>query len=60
MTATDGPALRTVVRARVAADAGGAVLFGLLLPDGRSRLKIAGFAALWALLCAWSVRHIKA
>ena len=52
MTAPAGTALTAVTLARVAADAGDAVAFGLALPDLRTKAKIAGFAALWACLNA--------
>ena len=51
MTAPPGPTLTTVTALRVVADAGDAVAFGVALPDDR-RLRIAGFAAVWAVLNA--------
>ncbi|SDM68705.1 hypothetical protein [Allokutzneria albata] len=54
MTAPEGRALRAVLVARVAADAADACIFGRRLPDRRARVKVAGFAATWATLCAVS------
>ena len=51
-----GSALRAVIAARVAADAADAVVFGTQLAEPDRRLKIARFAAGWALLCAVSAR----
>ena len=51
-----GSALRAATAARVAADAADAVVFGVQLAEPDRRMKIAGFAAGWALLCALSSR----
>lgn len=52
--APQGPALKTALAARVAADAADAVLFGTQLPQRSARTKVAAFAAGWAVLCALS------
>lgn len=44
-----GRGLQTACLARAAADAGDAVLFGTVLTTPAARLKIGGFAAIWAL-----------
>ncbi|MFD5828305.1 hypothetical protein [Lentzea sp. NPDC060358] len=44
MFAPPGPALRTAVSARVAADASDALVFGLTLPDPKARRKVVAFA----------------
>jgi hypothetical protein len=54
MVAPPGTPLRVALAARVAADVGDAVVFGLTLPDRGARAKVAGFAAGWALLCGLS------
>jgi hypothetical protein len=51
-----GPALRLVILARVASDLGDVAFFGSRLPDPSRRARIAGFAAVWAGLCALSAR----
>jgi len=48
MTAPPGLALTAVTGCRIAADAGDAVAFGIQLPSTGAKVKIAGFAALWA------------
>jgi hypothetical protein len=52
LLAPPGTALRTATLCRIAADTGDAVAFGVALPDAGSKLRIAGFAALWAALNA--------
>ncbi|GAA3744147.1 hypothetical protein HDA32_002420 [Spinactinospora alkalitolerans] len=54
--APEGRPLRVAIAARVAADAGDAVVFGLGLPDRGARRKVAAFASAWAGLCAFSAR----
>jgi hypothetical protein len=48
MTAPPGVALTTATLCRVVSDAGDAVAFGIALPDTGAKVKVAGFAALWA------------
>nr|WP_271209041.1 hypothetical protein [Rhodococcus wratislaviensis] len=55
--APTGPALRGAVADRAASDFGDAAIFGAALPDVPTKAKIAGFAAEWGLLCAYSGRH---
>ncbi|MFC9358455.1 hypothetical protein ACFTZB_18040 [Rhodococcus sp. NPDC057014] len=55
--APQGAALRGALAVRVAADLGDAVVFGLALPDTATKAKVAGFAAAWGALCAYSGRH---
>ncbi|RZL24871.1 MULTISPECIES: hypothetical protein [Rhodococcus] len=52
-----GPARRGAVAFRAAADLGDAAIFGSTLPGTATRLKVAGFAATWGLLCAYSGRY---
>ncbi|MFD5805754.1 hypothetical protein [Streptomyces sp. NPDC127020] len=52
LTAGDPSARRTATACRIAADWSDAALFGSLLPDTQRRLKVAGFAAAWGVLCA--------
>jgi hypothetical protein len=42
---------------RVVSDFGDAVVFGIALPDATTKAKVAGFAAAWGALCAYSGRH---
>ena len=51
-----GAALRLAILARVASDVGDVAFFGSRLPDPSRRARIAGFAAVWAGLCALSAR----
>ena len=52
MTAPPGAALTAATAARIASDAGDAVAFGIALPAKDTKLKIAGFAVMWASLNA--------
>jgi hypothetical protein len=52
MVAPPGAALTAATAARIATDAGDAVAFGIALPSKDTKLKIAGFAAMWAALNA--------
>ncbi|WP_219414105.1 hypothetical protein [Pseudonocardia nigra] len=54
-----GPALQTAIAARVAADAADALVFGTGLPARDRRPRVAGFAVLWAALCAVSARWAR-
>ncbi|MBE1577356.1 hypothetical protein ACFORH_09260 [Amycolatopsis roodepoortensis] len=54
MLAPAGRPLQVALGARVAADAADAIIFGLTLPDKTARVKVAGFATGWAVLCALS------
>jgi hypothetical protein len=56
-TAPYGPARRGAVALRAAADFGDATVFGLTLPGAATKLKVAGFAAAWGVLCAYSGRY---
>ncbi|MFD7011511.1 hypothetical protein [Rhodococcus jostii] len=38
-------------------DFGDAVVFGIAMPDAATKAKVAGFAAGWGALCAYSGRH---
>jgi hypothetical protein len=51
-----GTALRVATAARVSADLADAFVFGSQPADRVRRMKMAGFAAGWALLCAVSAR----
>lgn len=55
--APSGAALRAAVVVRVVSDFGDAVVFGIALPDAATKAKVAGFAAAWGALCAYSGRH---
>jgi hypothetical protein len=57
MVAPPGIALTTATVCRVASDAGDAVAFGIGLPDASTKLKIAGFAVLWAALNAAALKR---
>ena len=48
MTAPPGIALTASTLCRIASDAGDAVAFGVALPDTGAKVKVAGFAVLWA------------
>ncbi|MDH6291723.1 hypothetical protein M2275_006661 [Rhodococcus opacus] len=50
-------AVRSAVVVRVVSDFGDAVVFGIALPDATTKAKVAGFAAAWGALCAYSGRH---
>ena len=52
-----GVALRGAVAVRVVSDLGDAAVFGFALPDPATKAKVAGVAAAWGLLCAYSGRH---
>ncbi len=56
LAAGDDRSRRVATACRIAADASDAVLFGTLLKDPAARAKVAGFAAVWAGLCAVSLR----
>lgn len=58
--APPGRPLRTAIAIRVLSDAADAVAFGSLLPDHRARIRIGGFAAAWAVLCAVGATTQKA
>ena len=60
MAAPPGVALTAVTACRVAADAGDAVAFGILLPSTGAKVKIAGFAALWAAANAVALARSRA
>ncbi|WP_067965467.1 hypothetical protein [Nocardiopsis trehalosi] len=53
-------AMRVAVSARVAADLGDAVVFGLGLPRRRHRAAVAAMAGGWAAVCAASLRGLPA
>ncbi len=55
--APHGPARRGAVALRAVADLSDAALFGSTLAGTPTKLKVAGFAAAWGLLCAYSVRY---
>ncbi|MFD3533628.1 hypothetical protein [Streptomyces sp. NPDC058664] len=46
---------KAVTGCRIAADTSDALLFGTLLKDRDKRWKVAGFAFVWAALCAASL-----
>lgn len=50
MTAPPGLGLSAATLCRIGADAGDAVAFGIALPNSGAKVKIAGFAALWAVV----------
>jgi len=52
-----GAALRGAVAVRGFSDFGDAVVFGFALPDTASRVKVAGLAAVWGVLCGYSGRR---
>ncbi|BAH53608.1 hypothetical protein ROP_53610 [Rhodococcus opacus B4] len=54
-----GAALRGAVGVRVLSDLGDAAVFGFALPDRATKIKVAGVAAAWGMLCAYSGRHSR-
>jgi len=59
MTAPPGVALAMATTARIASDAGDAVAFGVMLPSKDTKLKIAGFAAMWAAVNALALARAR-
>jgi hypothetical protein len=59
MTAPPGAALAAATAARIATDAGDAVAFGIMLPSRDTKLKIAGFAAMWAAVNAVALARAR-
>jgi hypothetical protein len=59
MTAPPGVALTAATLCRIGSDAGDAVAFGIGLPDLDAKVKVAGFAALWATVNAVALARSK-